>query len=129
MSLFRRPKVEERSGTASPERLLMELTSNRIGGTSPASVSESSALTHSAVWAGAFLYSDLISSLPFSAFRDVDDAPVKLRSQPQLLVSPAVSVSPMSWRAQVVVSLILRGNAWGLILTRDQFGLDRKSVV
>lgn len=120
MSLLRR-RPERRSANITPERLLNEITLARTSGVPPV-VSESQALTHSAVWAGTYLYADLIATLPFAAYRDVDGAPVAVRSQPQLLVDPSLSVSPIAWRTQVVVSLVLRGNAFGLILTRDQFG-------
>lgn len=123
MSLLRRrPPVERRSlRSYTPERMLSEITLARTSGVS-AMVGEASALTHSAVWAGTYLYADLISTLPFAAYREVDGAPVKLRTQPAIVASPSLSVSPIAWRTQLVVSLILRGNAFGLILTRDQFG-------
>lgn len=120
MSLLRR-RPERRWGTPTAEQVIRELTLSRSGSVS-ASVTESTALTHSAVWAGTYLYADLISTLPFAGYRDVDGVPVRLRTQPQVIVDPAVSVSPIAWRTQLVVSLILRGNAFGLILTRDQFG-------
>lgn len=121
MSIVRR---RERRSVKSytPERFLSEVTRMRTGGGVPAITSEAQALTHSAVWAGTYIYADLISTLPFAAYRDVDGAPVKLAAQPRIVTSPSVSVSPIAWRTQLVVSLILRGNAYGLILSRDRFG-------
>ncbi len=121
MSLLRR--AERRSvSSATPERYLQEMQAQRLGGAVPMVSTESDSLAHSAVWAGTFLYADLISTLPFIGYRDVNGSPVRLPSQPKILTDPSVSVPPIDWRAQVVTSLILRGNAWGTILTRDQFG-------
>lgn len=121
MSLLR-PNVEKRSSNATPERYLQELVIARQGGLAGV-VGEDQALTHSTIWAGVYLYADLISTLPFQAMRNVDGESVALRAQPQIIANPSVSVSPMGWRQSVIASLILRGNAFGRILTRDQFGL------
>lgn len=79
-------------------------------------------MRHAAVWRAANIYADLISTLPFSAYRDVDGVGIKLPSQPKIITNPAVSVRRIAWRAQAIRSMVLRGNAYGLILTRDQFG-------
>lgn len=65
------------------------------------------------------LLSDIVSMLPFHAHRDVDGIGERLARQPQVLTSPSVAVRPMAWRAQVVVSLAVWGNAFGLITARD----------
>jgi len=71
------------------------------------------ALRLSAVWACVRLLSDTISTLPIDAYRR--GAQITL---PPLLVSPAAGLSREEWVYQLVVSLLLRGNAYGLITAR-----------
>jgi HK97 family phage portal protein len=66
--------------------------------------------------------SDLIATLPWHSYRDrngtatKDDTPAGLLSRPD---DPEIA-SAIGWRRQTVVSLLLRGNAFGLVLARDQ---------
>jgi HK97 family phage portal protein len=71
--------------------------------------------THSAVWRCKNVYVDLLSTLPFSAYRDTDGVPVMLGTQPPVVDRPSVSTDKIGWVAQVVESLIMRGNVWGFI--------------
>lgn len=114
-----RSLLERRSATVS-SGVITDATRARLGGTT--SVNETQALTHSAVWRGTNLYADLIATLPYSAFRDVDGIAHQVKPTPRLIDNPAVSVRAIGWRAAAVRSLVLRGNAYGLILTRDRFG-------
>jgi HK97 family phage portal protein len=113
MGLF---KPELRSGQPSAGQLVMAAQEMRLN---PyyAPVTAEAALTHSAVWACTNLYSRLISTLPFHAYRDVNDVSVKITS-PSSLKSPNGSQTFTSWVSQVTQSLVLRGNAFGLIVGR-----------
>lgn len=78
------------------------------------------ALTIAPVWAAVGLLSNTISSLPLQTFRNVgDNVPTKI-TDPQLVKTPG---GPGTMQAafihQVVVSLLLRGNALGKIIARD----------
>src|SRR5215203_3974885 len=80
----------------------------------------------SAVWACIRLLCDVISTMPCHAYatgsRDpVDPAPVMLRS-------PAAGVPFHDWTAQVLRSLLLSGNAWGIITSRVGAGLRPSQV-
>src|SRR5215207_4348951 len=80
----------------------------------------------SAVWACIRLLCDVISTMPCHAYatgsRDpVDPAPVMLRS-------PAAGVPFHDWIAQVLRSLLLSGNAWGIITARIGPGLRPSQI-
>ena len=80
----------------------------------------------SAVWACIRLLCDVISTMPCHAYatgsRDpVDPAPVMLRS-------PAAGVPFHDWIAQIMRSLLLAGNAWGLVTSRVGAGLRPSQI-
>jgi HK97 family phage portal protein len=72
------------------------------------------ALRLSAVWACVRLLSDTISTLPIDVFRRGEQV-----DPPSLLVSPAAGLTRDEWLYQLMVSLLLRGNAYGLVTARS----------
>ena len=101
-------KREDRSLTLG--QLLAEDQPNTTAGTT---VTTDTAQRLSAVWACIRLLIDVVSTMPCHAYatgsRDpVDPAPIMLRS-------PAAGVPFHDWVAQVLRSLLLTGNAWGII--------------
>jgi HK97 family phage portal protein len=76
------------------------------------------AMAHSAVFACVNLYSRLISTLPFHAYRDADGISRRLPNDPPILVTPNVGQPITHWVSSVVQSLVLRGNAFGLVVSR-----------
>jgi phage portal protein BeeE len=111
-------KREDRSLTLG--QLLAEDQPNTAGST----VTTETAQRLSAVWACVRLLVDVVSTMPCHAYaagsRDpvdpVDPAPIMLRS-------PAAGVPFHDWLAQVLRSLLLTGNAWGLVTARIGAGL------
>lgn len=85
-------------------------------------VTFSTAIGLDAVAACVGLFSDVIYMLPFHAYRDTGGTPTRLTQAPTLVSSPSLTVDEGVWRTQLLVSLLLWGNAYGLILTRDRFG-------
>jgi len=85
--------------------------------TTPAGVvvTDQVAMAHSAVWACTSLYSRLVSSLPFHAYRDQGGVSRKIPT-PTVLKEPNPGQRLPHWLSQVVESLVLRGNAFGLVL-------------
>jgi HK97 family phage portal protein len=73
------------------------------------------ALRLSAVWACVRLLADCISTLPLHAFRGDD----QLAELPPLLRQPAAGTALHDWLYQVMVSLLLRGNAYGIVTDRS----------
>ncbi len=85
-------------------------------------VTFSTAMGLDAVAACVGLFSDVLGMLPFHAYRDDNGTPVRMQNPPQLVADPSLTVDPDVWRVQFIVSQLLWGNAYGLIMTRDGFG-------
>jgi HK97 family phage portal protein len=78
-------------------------------------------MRHVAVWAAVNLISDLIATLPWHTFRDRDSIPNQDDPTATLIADPDPGfVSAIGWRRQVLVSCLLRGNAYGLVVERDR---------
>ncbi len=110
-------KLFERRSASIAEVLGMR----RAATSSSGPISEQQSLTHSAVWACVWLISDLISTLPLKVFRDADGRTVEIPT-PSLFASPSIEVSQLDWVSQHVTSLLLRGNAYGVVTARDRLG-------
>lgn len=77
-------------------------------------VTPDTALRLSAVWACIRLLGDTISTLPLDAFRGDEEIPV-----PPWLGTPSAGWSLTEWLYAVMVSLLTRGNGYGLITARS----------
>jgi HK97 family phage portal protein len=84
-------------------------------------VNPSTAMQHSAVWACVNLIAGSISTLPLAAYRDGDETP--LPALPPILRTPSASWSLPDFLYACLQSLLLRGNAYGLIVDRAGAGL------
>jgi HK97 family phage portal protein len=85
-------------------------------------VSERTALQQIAVWACVSLIADTVSALPIGAFRKVGPTRVEVNPTPSLLLQPYAELDIGEWLSQLLVSLLLRGNAYGWIYGRDGLG-------
>lgn len=77
-------------------------------------VTPDQAMRLSAVWASVRLLADTVSTLPVDVYRDG-----KLIATPPLLVEPAAGQARHDWLYSVMTSLLLRGNAYGVITARS----------
>lgn len=87
-------------------------------------VNTDSAMRLSAVWSCVNLIESIVAPLPWHAYRTAPDGvEIRLPDHP-LLVSPSnePALSASDWRGQVIRSLLLRGNAFGLIKKVGAFG-------
>jgi HK97 family phage portal protein len=84
-------------------------------------VNPSTALQHSAVWACVNLIAGSISTLPLNAYRDGDQQP--LPTLPPILRAPSAGTSLPDFLYATLQSVLLRGNAYGLIVDRAGAGL------
>jgi HK97 family phage portal protein len=74
------------------------------------------------LFSGARLLADMVASLPLQQYRKAPGGkPVKLATSP-LLDQPAAYGTVYDWLFQAMTSLVLQGNAWGLITGRDGYG-------
>jgi len=90
--------------------------------TSGERVNSKTAMSLSAVSRAVSLLADMASTLPLDTFRQDTHLVPRVVSSPQLVSSPSMVVSQMVWRHQLMVSWLLFGNAYGLVLTRDRQG-------
>jgi HK97 family phage portal protein len=99
----------------------------QIGSIVPAStyaavpVNPTTAMQHSAVWACVNLIAGSISTLPLAAYRDGDPNP--LPTLPPILRTPSAGWTLPDFTYAALQSLLLRGNAYGLIVDRAGAGL------
>jgi HK97 family phage portal protein len=84
-------------------------------------IGEGSALQQLTVWSCISLISDSLSQLPAGAFRKVDGFPRRIED-PQLLVKPHAEMEWPEWIGRLAVSLLLRGNGYGKVISRDSRG-------
>lgn len=68
------------------------------------------------------LMSDIVSMVPFHAYRDRDGIAQQMPAQPSIVANPSTSVPTMAWKAQAVVSWMLWGNLYGLVVATDHLG-------
>jgi HK97 family phage portal protein len=84
-------------------------------------VTPTTAMQHSAVWACVNLIAGSISTLPLAAYRDGDEQP--LPALPPILRAPSAGTNLPDFLYAALQSLLLRGNAYGLIVDRAGAGL------
>jgi HK97 family phage portal protein len=84
-------------------------------------VNPSTALQHSAVWASVNLIAGSISTLPLAAYRRGERDP--LPDLPPILRAPSAGWSLPEFVYALLQSLLLRGNAYGLLVDRAGAGL------
>lgn len=91
------------------------------GGPLASHVSTDRALTLIPFFACVRLLAEQVSSLPLHAYRRDRDERVRI-ADPPLLRSPSALGTSVRWLRQLVISLAVRGNAYGLVTGRDGFG-------
>jgi len=92
---------------------------NVTGSSYSATASPDEALCVPTVWACVGLIANAVSMLPLDAYRRTADVPVKLPELP-LLQQPFADMTQAEWMHMLLVSLLLRGNGIGRILSRDK---------
>ncbi len=108
MGLFRRKVETRQSQFIVPSEILRDQDYSNT------TVTPETALRLSAVWACVRLLADSVSSLPLDAYRGDEEI-----SLPPLLVSPSAGWSRTEFVYAAMVSLLLRGNAYGMITARS----------
>lgn len=89
-------------------------------------VTTDAALRHSAVWACVRLISGTLGQMPLEAVRDVDGVNRPAGSTPQLLTAPSALIPRSAWVESLLVSLLLRGNAYGQVLEYNGQGVPTR---
>ena len=92
------------------------------GGENWTTVSQQRALSLSSVFAANRVIAGTVSTLPLKAYRDLGDTRQPMATLPQLFEQLRTSGQLRPWLHRFFTSLALRGNAFGLIISRDGFG-------
>lgn len=87
---------------------------------SGAVVTENTALQLSAFYACVRLLADSVASLPWNTYRHQSGTQLVVDPQPSLLKQPHPDVTTFDWKHQMVVSMAIRGNFYGLVTERDR---------
>ncbi|MGW1119261.1 phage portal protein [Streptomyces tanashiensis] len=92
------------------------------GGPSPTAMSAERALTLIPVFACVRIISESVATLPLQLFRRDGSTREPLNYVPQLFWSPDAQGDLVTWLSKCLTSMLLRGNAYGLITQRDALG-------
>src|SRR6266545_2986596 len=117
-----RRQVEQREQLTLEGLLASEGTPTAAG----EAVTTDKALRLSTIWACTRLLSDSVSSLPLNVYRRGEREP--LATAPPLLQRPSADFDLVDWLYATMMSLLLRGNAYGLITARAGAGLRPSQV-
>lgn len=96
--------------------------SNGPAGGQQKPVTMESSLALGAVNAATSLIADTISTFPLESFRTIKGVVKPMDPEPSLVANPSVYGTRIDWVHRCVISMLLRGNAFGLITQRDSFG-------
>ncbi len=118
MSLFKRRTPEARHLSGDASALVADYRAGRVGALME--INSDQALRHAAVWACVRMIAGTVSTLPVDVLMTRGGGRESV-SRP-LLESPSALVSPITWRDQLVVSMLIRGNAYGVITQTDGAG-------
>jgi HK97 family phage portal protein len=103
---------EERSALTTLEDLLSDRRPTWAG----EGVDQDSALRHAAVWACVKLLADTVATLPVAVYRQGEPDPI---ATPLIIEEPGARQPLHEFLYAVMVSLLTRGNAYGLIVARQ----------
>lgn len=124
MSLVRRLLRPQATRSADIVAEHLAVARHGAGTYAGALVSPDSAMRLAAVWACVRLLADIVSSLPVDCYRRTPDGDVEI-DPPALLQRPSALVGWTGWIYQAMVSLLLRGNVFGLV-TETAAGLPSR---
>jgi len=125
VSLFVRPRSgEKRSDPFAGQSLIPERAGSAPSGEPRSTVQ---AMQHTTVWACVNLIADLVSMLPVDEYlSDGGTGPAVPVAPSELTLAPSALVDAPVWLAQLLVSDLLVGNAYGLITAVTRRGWPSK---
>lgn len=123
--LFIKQSAEHRDLTA--DQFFDLKFGNVTSTTSGERVDQSSVLGIAAVWACIRIISDGVSTLPYEVTLG-KGANAEMTEAPHWLEQPSPTMDSIDFRVQVMISLLLRGNAYVLVI-RDENGLVLELIV
>lgn len=106
---------------AFPEPVIPPYRGADIYGNVGAASDPDTALAIPTVWACVSRLANAVGMLPLETFRRTDTIPKRI-PDPPFVLNPSAEVTQSEWLQSVMVSLLLRGNCYGLVTARDPFG-------
>lgn len=97
-----------------------------VGGESSGVAGQSRALTLIPVFSATSLIAMDVATLPMCGYRMVGGQAQRMPSLPALFGAMVADGTIVAWLHRVMTSLLLRGNAYGLVLGRDGFGFPTR---
>ena len=120
MSLFLGGRQKRFSGSTFAEPPIPPfLGADPFSGMVSAGSNPDAALQVPTVWACVALVANAVSMLPLEVFRRAPDGVPRQITDPPLLTNPSGDMTQSEWLHMLMVSLLLRGNAFGRISQRD----------
>jgi len=94
--------------------------SEQYSGLAGIPVNDRTAMQHATVFACVRLIADSIAMLPVDAYRKSGDLRLEVSPTPTIVANPYAGLTQFEWMHQMVTSLVMRGNAFGLVTARDR---------
>jgi HK97 family phage portal protein len=106
-------RAEERG--VIPAEVMQQIVRLSTLTSSGVAVDGDAALRHSAVWACVNRIAQSVEMLPVDVVTKRGEERLPVTPTPQIVAEPSAWIPAPTWRYQVVLSLLMRGNAWGII--------------
>ena len=106
------------SGMTFPEPVIPPFPGANIYGQVSVSTQPDTALQVPTVWACVSLVANAVSMLRLETFRRTADIPRRV-TDPKIVTEPAAGMTQSEWLHMLMVSLLLRGNAFGRVVAKD----------
>lgn len=110
------------SRLATEERAITSLPWDAGGQLFSTSLDQSAALTLAAMYSATDLLSVSVATLPMKGYRRLGEQRRAMPSLPPLFARMVADGCLVTWLRRCMTSLLLRGNAYGLVLERDRLG-------
>lgn len=114
-------RSEKRAAHFFPEPIIPPFPGANVYGSVTAGTRPDLALQVPTVWACVGLLANAVSMLPLETYRSTSGVPARV-TDPLLVTSPAAGMTQSEWLHMLMVSLLLRGNAYGRVVSRSAMG-------
>lgn len=118
----RMQELETRVQELSEQRSIDSLPWSVGGPEEPKTPSSERALRLAPVYGAVSMIARSLSTLPIHAYRNVGSTRKRLPNLPRLLQTPSIHGDVTDWLHRLLTSLLLTGNAYGLVTARDGMG-------
>ena len=115
-------RSEKRAAHFFPEPIIPPYPGANMFGGVNVSTRPDTALQVPTVWACVGLLANAVSMLPLETYRRTSGIPQRV-TDPLLVTNPAAGMTQSEWLHMLMVSLLMRGNAYGRVVARNAMGL------